>query len=368
MNELYYDFSSEFDITWLAMKLPEKDKLPPGDWESSIEKMIHPTSSPCLPEGLSPFLISLCSNVKILHFLASKINNNSFHIYKYIFYFERIKRFYTSSEINKVKLNSSMFIEVNPTKQYFKRQKLITIDVSKERKKQQIYKALIYVAFFLNMDVFTSLVLFYVFSYAININKNELSRVSKFKSEQHSVCLSDMTMYINKSCINSFVAQNSKECCSDKIYPHFQFVPNVTLPIFSAPIIGDGRVKRVSWPLPTFMFVLNADKDSVKLMSLLQHKINYFSKRTNVSVTTLVYKINSNYLRCFFILKKNCSNIWGLDTEDNNNKPGWLESSGVFILNSHQAKCISQKKALNYFNKYAPADKYSRSFLYLISL
>ncbi|MGL5965670.1 MAG: hypothetical protein ACRCZ6_00505 [Kluyvera sp.] len=352
----------------------------PGNGYSSIEKMTHPVSYNESGSLLSPFLMWLCQSEEELNTLIVFFKKNNIELFspkderKIREDFKLIKKFYSihvKYGLSKIKLGGKWFIEQKPTRPYFCGQKIITNDLQCFRYNDYVYKKILTLASRFRDGGGKNLLLNFIIRYVKKIQSLEKKRFIKAQYINKNDYFSEMYEYLLKcGKPGDFISQSSLECSTDRHTVHFQFIQDTTLPLFirSAERNKLLIIERVPWYLPVFSIIINPHAaDSLIFLKYLQVKCNEFSLLSQVSVTPIFRKLNSSNIEMLLILKKDCSSKWRLDKTIIENMPGWLESCGVFISNSHQANKFNRVSMDEYYEDYCAPEKYVNLFLEIVN-
>jgi len=348
---------------------------------SHIEKMTHPLAQPDEADHLSPYMIDLLGKTTTLSFaekvlqaprtrLLDKLgidDSQKTHRQKRLHDDQiAISRFYDRSEGPQPKsltLNGFPYLEQEPTTPYFKDQKIITPDFRLFRRDEG--------------------------SYVLDLLRSKLrddsgiafdqAPIEKLREYNDSVCSNEalwrdsgiankadyfieMTEYLSQSAEpGDFIVQNALESSSDKTVPHFQFIPNqVALPIFfhSPQDLENLDATIVPWHLPSLYLKFDLHqpqwRDKITRLQVACQKI---SSSHHISTTPIFRMLDHGQIEAYLLLKKDCSSVWNMTSEEIQLTPGWLEACGIFITSTPKAEVFNQKGALEYYAAYSvPAD------------
>lgn len=343
----------------------------PGCAKSPIEKMTCPSSYKSNDEILSPYLISLCATEHMLDVLLAHVGqdqgvreNVRSEIYSN---YRTIKKFYfrNAREVyRKVRLGGKYYLEQRPTKPYFSEQTIITPDLTIYRKREGLYRLLMAFASETPGSFISSLALSAILRHAEKVERKEVRRMATGELSNTTTYFCEMVDYLVKFAKSyHFISQSSLESSSDKSVVHFQFVRGTALPIFAwrseeqEPL----SLQWLDWYLPTLLVSLDIHRVVYgKFIRHLQSICVAFSARTSISVTPVFRKDECDFLHMYLILKKNGSAAWNMAQDIVDCAPGWLESCGVFILGSRQAKHFDTVGATSYYKDYGAPDEYVR--------
>lgn len=164
----------------------------------------------------------------------------------------------------------------------------------------------------------------------------------------------EMTEYlIQRAKPGDFIVQNALETSTDKITPHFQFIPDlVPLPIFSRTPLHDANPKLqiLDWHLPSMCQSIDLQNaDWKEQIAQLQTACQQLLNEKHVSTTPLLRMMDDDQIMIYLMFKKDCSSVWNMTPEDTQLSPGWLEACGVFIANTSKAEAFNNKGAHDYY-------------------
>ncbi|MGJ0579584.1 hypothetical protein ACR71G_16275 [Xenorhabdus bovienii] len=367
-----------FELKSASEYIPISDV--PGCANSLIEKMTHPVSYKKPYEYFSPYLISLFSSDDMIDILLDCFKSK----YDYVFFqhmkeelhsqYITIKRFYfrnTTNLIRKIQLCGRQFLEQRPTKPYFENQKIITPDLTVYRKNENIYRLLLSKAVKRPVSISARLALNATLRYANDVQKKETERMLSGELTNNTTYFCEMYDYLNKYAdVSDFISQSSLENSSDKNIVHFQFVHGVSLPLFrrGSKNIPPFNIFRLDWYLPTVLISFDFHEvEYQKNMRELQRVCMNFSAVSQISITPIFRKVNHEMLDIYLILKKNFSASWKMDQSVIDNAPGWLESCGVFMSGSRQARVFEIIGPSDYYENHCPPNEYINNFIMNVS-